>query len=186
LWIGALNCHPAGLAELKGQWPSQVEREKKKKESESRRRKSLVEINPQPRIYEVIGGKALRLDVLQAYNYNLSEVMGTVLSEHFSFQRLDDIRDAYFRAFEGEHEIWKIMLDTDIRSVCAIRNMLIHKAGLVDADFKTQVDGIPRFAQAEIEKPLPIDGSMVRDIVGPFLDNSLKLIQLVDEWIKNH
>ncbi len=184
LWVAALNVHPAGLAELTGRWPGPFEKQKDKKERDSRLQRALVETNPQPQSSGILAAKALRLEVLQRHNYNVSGIMGDLLADCFNFQRLEGIHDAYFKAFAGHHEIWEVMLDKDIRSICAIRNLLVHKAGYVDADFKTQVSGITRFDDAEVGKPLAIDGAMVEEIVDPFFEKCAKLITLVDEWIQ--
>jgi len=186
LWVGALNAHPAGLAELKGRRPDAIQKQKKKENKDAKRQNPLADTTAQNDASQVIESKAVRLEILQKHNYNMSGVMGDILSEMFSFQKLDGIKTAYFRAFSNEHEIWEIMLDKDIRSVCAIRNNLVHKAGFVDADFKKQTDGITRFTDWKIDKPMPLDGALVDEIISPFFEASEKLILLVDGWIESH
>jgi hypothetical protein len=185
LWINSLDAHPKGLAKLEGRWPETVERDKYKKENEARLQKTLVDVVPQPLPDESINNKALKLSVLETYSYDVSGKMGTILSERFSFQSLNSIRDAYFKAFsEGHHEIQRIMLSVDIRAVCAMRNVLVHNAGVADGDFVGNVKGIPRFERVEEKKPVVIDGTLVTEFVYPFIDNCDKLIKEVDGWIQ--
>jgi len=80
-------------------------------------------------------GKYIRLDYLAKYNYNLSKDLGTVLMDKFDFTSLSGICEAYSCAFPKSENIKKALRSEKLGEVEAARNVIVHNAGIIDADF---------------------------------------------------
>lgn len=175
LWENAINEHPAELATLKGDVVS------------SKTKETLRALASQD------GGKSsqpkmLRLDFLQLHKYDLSRLMGTVLSEKFNFQRLEDIRTAYTQAFGEAHcAVRDAILHPCLTSLSATRNALVHGAGNADEKFMglhTSCEALRLlFPEAALNKPLPVTGHTVLALVDPVVEQSVNLIVAVSEFV---
>jgi hypothetical protein len=138
-------------------------------------------------------GKSLPMSYLERHKYDIKGRMGTILREHrCNFQKLDGIIEAYRLAFPDTSDLasdtfWN---NQDIKSLCAIRNVIVHQAGTIDEDFLKQRGDDPRLAHYKApdqanEKPdkLALDGELVMNLVVAFRNFAEKMITLVDEWI---
>ena len=76
-----------------------------------------------------------------------------------------------------------------IDALSLIRNLLVHKSGLVDKRYQDESVGIPLLAPfnslAEGEA-IRIDGKTVAALVDPTLESGYILIESVDAWLTNH
>jgi len=116
--------------------------------------------------------------------------MGALLRENFSFQRLSGIRAAYSRAFSKDYdEIDEILADHAFDKLNLVRNLLLHKAGIVDDTFIKSVESISRViggekaVQPETEKPIVLTGQIVKELINPAFQCAERLIRTVDSWI---
>jgi hypothetical protein len=175
LWEAAVNSHPHGLAKLMGKPVAD--------KKPDLREVALAEEEPAK-----ASEKSMRVEFLERHNYNVSGVMGTIWRrERFNFQILGSIRDAYAQAFHKDHDaIRQAICDESITSLSAVRNVLVHNAGIVDGPFEKAVKGIKRFASAERRKPLPIDGILVSDLILGVVEKMAKLAKAVDGWLQSH
>jgi hypothetical protein len=180
LWEASLNAHPAKLCSLDGK-PDRISKlagSQGRELQEKRREKAFDDTSDErliARIARTTGG-----------TYNAGNVMGTVLKETFPFHKLSGMRQAYSSSFESRHqEIDRILSDKALDKLNAVRNLLLHQGGIVDEDkFLKVIQKIPwSILGAEIGKPLPIDGEMVRDLISPVLQLGVDLILAVDEWV---
>ena len=99
-----------------------------------------------------------------------------------SFQSLDKIKGHYKDAF-GNDIIKGILDDVSLLKLFFIRNVLLHKAGIVDKKFLDRVASIAWTVDAELNKQLPINGALVRDLINPAIKLAGDLIAAVDEQI---
>src|SRR5262245_14892449 len=115
LWEAALNAHPDELAKLAG---------KKEGTREDR---------------------FVRLDRLQQHNYDLSKVMGTVLRQRYSFDSLKEARRAYSEAFpKGAIAVQAAISDRTLDALSLVRNLIVHKGGIVDKEFLERSPDLPQ------------------------------------------
>lgn len=128
------------------------------------------------------GKKFVRLDDLARNRFEVSQKMGTILKSKFNFTILAGIRRAYLCAFR-EEKIRNAIESESFSVLAAFRNVFVHRAGLVDRDFKNQTSNVPRLSGMEIGKRVPIDGEMVEGVIAPAIDTSVALIELVSKWI---
>lgn len=173
LWETALNVHPAGLVELKGKRPDSMPTPKK----------SVSALGPDGDSKD--SSKQVKLSYLQANGYDLSHLMGTVLREKFKFQMLDGIRNAYIQAFDESHtSVREAILHPSLTVLAAVRNLLVHRAGIVDQDFMNDygrcVELRSEFPSVELKKPLPMTGLTVHHLIYPVVTQSVKLIEAVN------
>lgn len=174
LWETALNIHPAGLAELKGSVPNSMRASKKP-----------FTALASPDGDRTLSSKMVKLNYLQAHGYDLSRRMGAVLREKFNFQILEGIRSAYLQAFDKSHAVVReAILHPSFTVLAAARNVLVHRAGIVDCEFMDKYvrseDLRSVFPAVELEKPLPMTGLTVHNLIQPVVTQSVKLIEGVD------
>ena len=159
LWEGALNEHPNHLAELHGK-------------------------DNQP------STKTVPLSILNEHQFDLSKRMGTVLKDHFRFTVLDGIQSAYLRAFYSDGiEIEKAVKSQSLKALALTRNLLVHKAGVVDSVFLKEGSGIPSlssFCACGLKHLIFVDGETTRNLVDSAILSSESLIKSVDEWLTTH
>lgn len=157
LWRIALNLHPEGLSELKGG---------KRGSSED---------------------KKIDMSFLHRHSYDLSDKMGDVLCERYSFDKLEDIRKAYRDAFYcDEDKINAVIEDRSLDAISLTRHAIVHNGGIIDEKFLRRKADLPAGILGEAGKPLPLDGLVVRTLIVPVISKGWQLIESVDQWLDTH
>jgi hypothetical protein len=116
--------------------------------------------------------------------FDLSKQMGTILKDKVSFTTLDGSRSAYKKAFADPLVIAAIQSDS-LTDLAAIRNVIVHKAGIADGEFQKQTVS-PTLKTVPVGTRIQITGQLVHDFVGPAIATILELIHAVDDWMVNH
>jgi len=114
--------------------------------------------------------------------YDLRECMGTVLRDHFSFDRLDGIRKAYGSAFGNAPNIDKMITDKALDSLSAVRNLIVHRATVVDAEYSRRAKYLP-IPNAPIGARITLNGDNVMGLVRGAFSAANGLLAAVDEWL---
>lgn len=173
-WEQAVNAHPKTLSELKGNWKQRFRR--------AASTLSAVQASPELAVLE---SKQVPLGLLQKYQYDLRSAMGSLLRPRFSFDRLDGIREAYGSAFPETPRLDKALSDESLDALSALRNLLVHRAGIVDSEYLRKAKSL-KLPQATLGMPVTLDGDVVMNLIGPAINASNELLSSVDEWlIKN-
>jgi hypothetical protein len=176
LWEAAVNGHPANLAKLKG-----------KKNRIRGAMRSSVQGVPIPDDRGNGEGKSIPLSQVERYKYNISDKMGTILSEKFKFDRLDGIREAYSLAFcNAADEVDAALTDRALDALSQTRNLIVHRAGLVDRRYYDQTKKLPLALKGEIGAPILLDGEVIKALVEAGIDRCNHLIVAVDDWLGKH
>ena len=191
LWERALNVHPHGLAKLSGlNEAGEVERARQEEQRIKRAEKEAKEGKAvQPEMAKAEKGKMIPLSFLEQHDYNVSTMMGTIWQREreFNFQILSQIREAYVRAFYEDHaKVRAAIRDDSLTALAAARNVIVHKAGIIDPKFLEDAGDLAIFNGVELERPLMIDGPMLKDLVVPAIETSYKLIRAVSDWLIAH
>ena len=111
-------------------------------------------------------------------------------SRKFGFNRLADIRYAYNAAFGSEAK--EVFEGTDFDSLSvleAVRHVLVHRGGKVDASFLHRVkdhEKYPEFADLIDEQTLELDGTLIRRCMEGSTSISKNLLSFVDKWLGSH
>jgi hypothetical protein len=161
LWEAAVNVHPHGLAQLAGK-NKQGGQEKKDQ------------------------GKMVQFSLLELYDFDLRTVMGTMQRnmEKVGFTTLDKIRGAYADAFGNESlATCKILDDSALDNLSIVRNVIVHKAGICDKEYRDKAENRPALPQLSTGDNLELDGRFVRQLVSPTVQCCVRLVQSVDDWL---
>ena len=171
LWLTALNSHPSKLAALSGKWhKTQKIGANEYDDNEGEEEES----------------KKIDLNDLMQSNYNLTEKMGTILRRKYKWGVLEHARRAYGAAFSSHYDDIKAAVeDSSLDDLSAARNVLVHKAGIVDGEFKRKTKGGP-LASLNVEDRIELTGLIVRDLLKPAVERSNKLLKAVDFWLNNY
>jgi hypothetical protein len=176
LWKEAVNAHPGTLALMKAKKEKGISNQKaeneKQKIEQEKRETTLVP-----------------MWLIERHGFDVSKCIGNILAVKYGGMRsLDEIADRYVSTFPrgciaGNIEFWN---DEHIRASSAVRNLLIHKAGKVDKEFKEQRGKYAELACCDIDDQLFIDGKLVSDLIRGMVAFTKRLIVAVDEWIVNN
>jgi hypothetical protein len=155
LWEAALNAHPEGLVELNG------ERGKKKPSQ-------------------------VPLSQLLKYRFDIRGKMGSILRDQFVFGSLAEIRNAYLAAFDKRSArlVETAISDDSLDALHIVRNLLVHRAGVVDEEYLKLFISFKNIPIAEIDERIVLDGEAVVGLVNPVVQKGLSLIRAVDTWLQ--
>jgi len=174
LWETSLNIQPEGLAHLGGS----PNRYNKNKNADKNQRQ-------QPRRQEQDESKSIPLDLIQAHRFEIRNRMGTILRSKFDFTKLSGIREAYACAFDkNDGMIERYLRDDALDALSAVRNLLVHKRGLVDEKYLKQTHNLKTVPTADIGKRIELDGEIVVNLLDPARHCGVTLIAEVDAWIR--
>jgi hypothetical protein len=197
LWVQVLNAHPLRLANLGG---------------DSDRIQKLVgqsgSVPPEPEIDEPseteTGGdgadesppprdrkKMLYIADLIALTkgtFDIKGKMGDVLRRRQKFTTLDGIRQAYSEAFVKANRARTTAIDAALSNkkldaLCAVRNLIVHKAGVADEDYIEDQKHAPSAPKLKLRETLTLDGTKTRDLIDPVIMCAVQLISAVDKWL---
>lgn len=81
---------------------------------------------------------------LAAYEYNLSQNLGTFLISKADLTNVPAIRDTYGALFPLATELAKTLADRRLWDLCQKRNLIVHKRGIVDQQYLSSTgDSLP-------------------------------------------
>lgn len=123
-------------------------------------------------------GKSISLDYLAKFNYNLSGRLGTALLSKFDFDSLSGLKEAYSATFPRSLTIKKVLESKTLCELEAKRNVIVHRAGFVDAEYCDKTNTNRR----EIGKELEISSMSIKELNVEVLDcvnNILKAVSSI-------
>lgn len=131
-----------------------------------------------------LSARWISIDVLRKYGFDLRCHMGSVLKSKFTFSDLNDLRRAYAAAFGKDKALEGIFDADELRLLVAVRNLLVHRAGIVDARFKERVvRHEPKMAALKEGEVFIAMGEWPTRLVRAGIAGSCSLMLYVDGWI---
>jgi hypothetical protein len=115
--------------------------------------------------------------------------MGDVLVEtrKWDFGRRDQAADAYCKVFDDPSDRLSGIFRTEaIQWLAALRNVLIHKAGVADREFNKLVRGHPSLSQVQIGDPVPLNGEIALSMLETATSSGLSLLDFARDWLHSH
>lgn len=156
----------------------------------------VAAVNERPRSLACMAGrsgqrerKKIPYDTLAKHKFNVENKMGTIYFETgaVAFTTLKAIESSYENAFaDGFQDIDNTVKDRSFFVLSSVRNVLVHKAGHVDSEFKNSMKNEPRFSDLKLGDELPIDGDMAAQLIDPVVRATVKFIEAVDAWMQLH
>ena len=98
-----------------------------------------------------------------------------------NFEQWTKIKVAYADAFEGQLDAAFEPSD-QILLAEKTRHLFAHRAGMVDAKFKSEVELFPEYQNLEIGKRLRLTGPVVKERVDACLQCGANLLKGADKW----
>jgi hypothetical protein len=155
LWEAALNSHPHGLSELKGE--------------------------------KAQGEKTVQISLLRKYSFDVSKRMGTLLKEKRNFDGLEGFREYYKLAFyTDDATITEILSNDLLDTLSTVRNLLVHRGGVVDERYLRRTKSLPLAPKAKIGERIKLDGDIVERLSLAMQLLGASLLQAVDQWLSAH
>lgn len=144
-------------------------------------------LNCHPHELTNMGDKSISLKMLQKYGYDLRAKMGTLLKDKLGARGLEEIRKGYELAFSKNRvNIDKAIMDESLTIIQAVRNVIVHRAGIVDEKFCEQAKKSVLLSRLEPDDKICLDGELVKALVEPVIQCCLDLLLAVDRWLQNH
>lgn len=146
--------------------------------------------------FEVLA-EDLHLSVRQAYSMNFNS--DRVFSKYY-FQKRDKLRSSYGKAFEDDPDINAALGCPRIDELSLLRNLIVHKRGVVDGKFKEDCEKATLFTYCTAQNTallkewalLPVgheflfDGLLIRTVLDGSQEAAYQLLSTVDKWIPLH
>jgi hypothetical protein len=128
--------------------------------------------------------KSLSYSHFISSGFDFRRSMGNLLfsEKKVDFQQLKSIRAAYKVAFASELEPIFEQHDTELFRLETVRNLFVHKGGIIDRKFIQRMGNEPDF-QDTLEKPLYVHGEYVATKAKMVAACSTQLIQAIDKWL---
>jgi hypothetical protein len=117
--------------------------------------------------------KTLGVATLAKYGFDLRACLGTVLKSKFDFTGVSGIRKAYLKTFGDSPVVEKALNDPNLSFLEACRNVVAHKAGIIDEMFLKRVQRTGRVYT--VGSKLEIDRSTLTTFRNTNLVAGLKL-----------
>lgn len=170
LWIEAINAHPRELATLSGRPRSRFGKPPQQQ--------------PPPKGQDQ-PGKSVLTSSLEAHDFKIENKMGSILYQRggINFRSITLIRECYHKAFSKAADIDKVLDSDGIQYVSAVRNLLVHKAGKVDQEFKKQTAEIPDIPTVSEGHEFPLTGKIASNLADAATTSAIRLVEYVHKWI---
>jgi len=95
----------------------------------------IKQINKNPKRALPFLDKQLRISDLKEFGFNLSERMGSVISDKVNFQNLGDTEKAYSKSFRADIYKKDSTLRKRINHLFQMRHLIVHNGGIIDKKF---------------------------------------------------
>ncbi len=178
LWEAAINCHPHGLADLKGKKREKGNSENKQQTGADDLRSSTNE--------DILSLKLSRRRPPRD-QYDLKNRWGSVLKPEDGFTSLARIRTAYYKAFFESSTSIEVAIDDEcFDKLSLLRNVIVHRGTIVDKKYRDEMQRFSDLSEIQVGKPICIDGPMVAKLVSKCIEKSMELIRAVDSWLASH
>ena len=108
-----------------------------------------------------------------------------------SFIKLAEIRDTYKKYFTSKGRnpsdaaIAKAINEDCVGALSVVRNLIVHKSARTDSDYERDHRSFEAVLPTpQMNKPFPVDGGIVHDLLSPVMGIGIELIRHVDSWIQ--
>jgi hypothetical protein len=198
LWVASVNAQPEYLAGLTGAG-NRIEKIVREKPKQSHKNMEVEEGNKVTSdgiddTCEPLSQRQVTLGMMCKVTrgkYDLADKMGTLLAEatRVQFTTLEAIREAYSLAFSEKvrraktSQIDAALASKGFDTLSAVRNLIVHKAGVADEEYKGKDWCLPTSLQLREKEKLQLDGEKCRDLVAPVAQACVGLIKSVDSWL---
>lgn len=122
-----------------------------------------------------IKGKSIEVFLLNKYNYDIQDKMGTILREKYNFSDARDVKKAYDQAFKFDAS--KLNFLSDLHELAQCRHLILHRAGIIDNKFIQKVK-----TNQSIGDYLEMSPSKVVSMNELVIDRGSQLLQAIDSW----
>ena len=131
----------------------------------------------------------VNLDILAKYGYDIKNKLGTITyeSQKFSFNRWSNIHAIYKASFKQEaDDLFK--RHDQIKILEAVRNVLTHRAGVIDEPFQSRVKNDSRLTERvqHIDTKLILNAGDVTHYVNSVIMFANELLVHVSSWLVQH
>ena len=130
---------------------------------------------------------AFPFGLLRQWDYDLKARMGTLLRtmKKHDFGTHGGMARAYSKTFNsGATNI--VFHDQTLRWLAATRHVIVHNGSIADDEFKKKVAEHPSLRSTELDKPVPINGVLVRELVDSASSQGVALISFMENWLNEN
>lgn len=136
---------------------------------------------PQESDVSEISSKLISVGLAAKYNFDLRNCLGTVLKPKFDFTSVGGMKKAYSAAFKGSSqadELQVILSKPVLRELEVTRNLIVHRAGMVDEEYKKQLS-----IDLPLGQPLELTDNKIRTLAEESAVAAAAVLIFVDDWL---
>ncbi len=130
--------------------------------------------------------KSILLDHIRDWDFDLREHMGDAIAYKFNFQSLKGIRHAYEKTFPDESTVNEPLKHPDLWLLSSIRNLYVHRGGIIDVTFDRNVQSNEELAVLGIGEELRPSSDLIKQLLQSAYRCSVDLLLAVDKWLINN
>jgi hypothetical protein len=183
LWVAMVNARPESLGKNAFLAPKRGRGDARETSEEGSSREKGHK-KPRP---------SIPFDALGKRDFDLSHSLGDYISstDKFNFNRLSGMRAAYTAAFKADgKDLFKNVFcdpsDYGMRALELVRNVIVHRAGVVDAWFVKQAAGIALWAGLKEDGVVQVGAQRLHDFGISVSDLGSKMILFASDWLTNN
>lgn len=127
----------------------------------------------------------LSVRMLEKWDYNLKNRMGTLLMKKWDFSKRDEACEAYIKVFgkKTKQEFEELFFNADLIYLSALRNSIVHRACLADQEFCAIMSNHKTFSHIKEGEPIPLDGAVCDGLSRACCESGIRLLKWVDAWL---
>jgi hypothetical protein len=196
LWVSSVNVQPEHLAGLTGT-ADRIEKrvhEKPKVVPHDSQKDDKSTSDEDDGTCEPLSQKQVTVGIMCKITrgkYDLADKMGQLLAEakRVQFVALESIRESYSLAFSEKVKRYRperidaALANTALDALSAVRNLIVHRAGVADDEYVGNQWCLPASLQLKNKDKLLLDGGKCQTLVSPVIGICVELIQAVDSWL---
>lgn len=108
--------------------------------------------------------------------------------KRFFFRRREQFRDSYSYAFSYDRDIDSAIGHNALDALVSIRNLIVHKGGIVDAQFlkeeEPKAPTLKTLFSLVDKQELKFDGNVTHTLIDDAVGQAYKLIRAVNAWLE--
>ncbi len=128
-------------------------------------------------------GKSILFDEIAIHRFDVRDHVGDILATKYNFNKLDELKGAYSRAFGKDSSTARLLFDQKLRMASQVRHVLVHRGGIADQEFIDNTKGIPEMPPVARDAEIPLDGTMAAILVDGTTRLAIELLRAVHGWL---
>lgn len=122
-----------------------------------------------------LSSRSIPIGIAAKYSFDLRNHIGDIVADGIDFTSMSDVKKAYTSAFELDKKEQEILEAQELKRLVLIRNLIAHRSGVVDAEFKERTG-----CSDNVGDELKIDDGLEKQLMAAVESAGVYLLKMVD------